>query len=91
MAEQKKLYGCTYDPKDGMWHSEYGDVFTEKQLRSGACGCVLISAAVLGLFACVVGAAVKKISNINKKSPAIEQKQTMAAPQTNIINFAKER
>ena len=87
MAEQKKLYGCVLG-EDGLYHSEYGDVFTERQLRSSAYGCLLMAMAVAGLVACGVGAVVQKIRHAgDKKAPAIVQKQAVNPVLTNSVPF----
>ena len=88
MTEQKKetLFGCVKGA-DGLYHSEFGDVFTEKQLRSGAYGCLLMMCAVVGLAACAVTAIVDKVNNPAKKEPKIEQKQKVDPAVTNAMHF----
>jgi len=91
MKKQKNFYGLTKG-EDGLYHSEYGDTFTEKDLRTGPWPAVMVLVAFAALVACAVGAGVKTVVKACKKDPAITQKQPTNPATAKAVQFVeKER
>ena len=84
--QQKNFYGLTKG-EDGLYHSEYGDTFTERDLRTGPWGAIMVLAAFAGLVACTVGGCVKSLAKAGRKAPAIVQKQAVNPALTNATHF----
>lgn len=90
MTEQKKnFYGLTKG-EDGLYRSEYGDTFTERDLRTGPWPAIMVILAFAGLVGCYVVGGIKALTRDSKKTPAIEQKQAVNPALTNAVNAVSQ-
>ena len=80
--QQKNFYGLTKG-EDGLYHSEYGDTFTERDLRTGPWPAIMVLAAFAGLVGCVVVGGIKALAQGGRKVPAIVQRQAVNPALTN--------
>ncbi|MBQ4472239.1 MAG: hypothetical protein II942_03245 [Alphaproteobacteria bacterium] len=90
MTEQtKNFYGLTKG-EDGLYHSEYGDTFTEKDLRTGPWPAVMTLVILAGMVGCFVVGGIKALTRSSKKAPAIEQKQAVNPTLTNAVKVVSQ-
>ena len=84
--QQKNFYGLTKG-EDGLYHSEYGDTFTEKDLRRGPWPAIMVLVAFAGMVGCFVVGGIKALAQGGRKAPAIVQKQAVNPALTNATHF----
>ena len=70
-----------------MYHSEYGDTFTERDLRTGPWPAIMTLVLFAGMVGCFVVGGVKAIARGGRKAPAVVQKQAVNPALTNAIHF----
>lgn len=83
---QKNFYGLTKG-EDGLYHSEYGDTFTERDLRTGPLPAIMTLALIGGMVGCFVVGGIKALAQGGRKTPAIVQKQATNPALTNATHF----
>ena len=87
MKNREEFYGLTKG-EDGLYHSKYGDTFTERDLRTGPWPAIMIGLALVGMVGCYVVGGVKALARGGKKAPAIVQKQAVNPTTTNNVFVA---